>query len=112
MEKKILGERIRTAREKRGLSQVELAKLVKRDQRTISEVEGGKRKLAANDLPDFAMALEVPLLYFFEGEYDVTDLEFTLLKAFRGIPTEGEKLRAIALVNLLSQPLMLLEDSE
>ena len=43
----LFGARIRQAREMRGISQDELAALIHKDQRAISEYETGKRRLAA-----------------------------------------------------------------
>ena len=65
MDPKILGERIREARERAGISQEDLAVAVGKDQRAISEYENGKRKLSVTDLPMFARTLRVPLLYFY-----------------------------------------------
>jgi len=104
MDKKLLGQRIRAARENVGLSQVELAKLVHRDQRAISTIESGARKIAAHEIPTYAEALQVPIIYFYEGEYQAGDLEIMLLKAFHNIPTDEGKLQALQLVHLLSQP--------
>lgn len=104
MDKETLGERIRKAREQRGLSQIQLGKLVGKDQRAISEIESGDRKLAATELPAYATALEVSLLYFFEGAYEVTDLELSLVKIFRSIPSHEDRIRALQLVALLTQP--------
>jgi len=44
MDAKIIGRRIRTARERLGLSQEALATAIGRDQRTVSEYENGKRQ--------------------------------------------------------------------
>jgi transcriptional regulator with XRE-family HTH domain len=60
-----LGQRIRQAREARGLTQEQLAERIARDQRSVSEYESGKRRIYAHDLPNIARALNVPVMYFF-----------------------------------------------
>jgi transcriptional regulator with XRE-family HTH domain len=99
----ILGARIRQAREQRGLSQEELASLVSRDQRAISEYENGKRKVAAVDLPNFAAVLNVPLLYFFEGEVALYDLDHIILGEFRQLPSNEAKEAAIEMIRILAK---------
>lgn len=103
VDRRIFGERVRQARIKKGFSQEQLAALTNRDQRAVSEIEAGQRKLAVTDLPAFAVALEVPLLYFFEGEFSEGDLELAMLKEFRRIPSEDGKKTAIKIVHILSQ---------
>src|SRR5260221_13065229 len=91
MNSKFLGSRIRLARERLGLSQEELATAVGRDQRTISEYENGKRKLSAIDLPEFAKALKVSVLYFYEGVATRDDLDEALLMECKQLPTTEMK---------------------
>jgi transcriptional regulator with XRE-family HTH domain len=98
---KTLGGRIRDARERLALSQEDLAALVSKDQGAISEYESGKRRLSAHDLPAFAKALNVPLLYFFEGELRETDLDRLLLQEFSRLPTPEVKQAAIDIVRVL-----------
>lgn len=95
------GQRIRQARERRGMSQEELAALVSRDQRAISEYEHGKRKVAASDLPTFARVLNVPILYFFDGELTVNDLDRAVIEEFQRLPSAEVKRYAVELVRLL-----------
>lgn len=95
LDPKLLGERIRQAREKRGLSQEEFAALISRDQRAVSEYEHGKRRISVTDLPTIAQALEVPLLFFYEGDLTTTDLDYALLKEFQRLPSTKAKRFAI-----------------
>lgn len=88
MDLKLLGQRMRQARERLGLSQEEFANLVSKDQTAISEYENGKRKVFAADLPLFAQALNVSLLYFFEGETTASDVDRALLAEFHRLPEE------------------------
>lgn len=103
MEQTTLGHRIRDARIKAKLSQDELSQLVHKDQRGISEIESGDRKVWAIDLPAFARALNVSLLYFFEDELEADDLEKELLTAFRHIQNREGKITAIRLLEVLTQ---------
>jgi transcriptional regulator with XRE-family HTH domain len=97
-----LGLRIRQARERRGLSQEDFAIAVSKDQRAISEYENGKRKLAATDLPLFAMVLEVPVLYFFEPDTEADDLRAALLNYFQHLPTDEARQAAVDILRILS----------
>lgn len=90
MDSKELGQRIRAARERLGLSQEELAVLVSKDQTAISEYENGKRKFYASDLPLFARALKVSLFYLFgDSELSQFDFDEALLTEFHKLPQEA-----------------------
>ena len=102
MDAQILGIRIRQAREQRGLSQEDLADLTARDQRAISEYEHGKRKLAVTDLPIFAYVLEVPILYFFEGDLTVRDLDRAILEEFQQISSAEQKRYVLDIIRLFN----------
>lgn len=102
MDPKWLGLRIRQARERRGMSQDDLAAALSRDQRAISEYENGKRKLAATDLPAFATVLEVPVLYFFESDVSSDDSEAALLNYFHQLPSPEAKQAAVNILRILS----------
>ena len=100
-----LGERIKDARERVGLSQEQLAKAMRRDQRSISQYENGKRKVMITDLPLLAELLQVPIGYFFEGD-EVNDIpdkfETQLLIEFRRLGKDDDKSTLIELVRLFS----------
>ncbi|MBE7512720.1 MAG: helix-turn-helix transcriptional regulator [Anaerolineales bacterium] len=97
-----LGLRIRRARERIGMSQESFSEAVKRDQKAVSEYENGKRKLPATELPTFARVLGVPVSYFFEGDFQVDDLDQLLLQEFHTLPTQEDKQAAIQAVQLIS----------
>ena len=97
-----LGQRIRQARERIGMSQEELAVAVERDQKAVSEYENGKRKLPATEIPTYANALGIPISYFFEGVFEVDDLDQLILQEFRALPTTEDKQTAIQVVRLIS----------
>jgi transcriptional regulator with XRE-family HTH domain len=96
-----LGQRIRIARERQGLSQEDFAALLSRDQRAVSEYERGKRKIAVTDLPRFADILHVPLQYFYDETTTLDELEPLLLQEFRRLPTAQAKQAAIDLIRIL-----------
>ena len=103
MEPKELGQRIRQARERLGISQDDFAVLIERDQRAVSEYEHGKRRISVTDLPKFADALQVPLLYFFEGQLNPNDLDRELLEYFHQLPSIKSKQSAIQIVRILTE---------
>ena len=98
----LLGLRIREARERRGMSQEDLAAAVSKDQRAISEYEAGKRKLAVTDLPRFATVLDAPLMYFFEEDVSLQDLDAALLNHFHQLPTPEIRQAAIDILRIFS----------
>lgn len=102
MDSVLLGTRIRQARERRGLSQEELAARVAKDQRAVSDYENGKRRLSAVDLARFARALNVSILYFYEGEITIHDLEHALLREFQAISGDEARRALIDIARVFS----------
>lgn len=96
-----IGQNIRAARERKKLSQEELARRIGKDQTAISEYENGKRKLTVTDLPAFAAALDVTIGYFFHGEMEANELEQALLHEFNRIPDQ-HKQDALSVLRVLS----------
>jgi transcriptional regulator with XRE-family HTH domain len=103
---KNLGRKIKERREMLRMTQETLAELTKRDQRSISEYEAGKRRLSAVDLPTFAKALQVSILYFFESEVTEQDFNAALLEQFNSLPTSQAKETAVELLRLYSKSLI------
>jgi len=95
---KLLGARIREARERLGISQDQLAEMVSKDQAAISAYELGKRRIAAVDLPIFAKVLNISILDFYEGEISPNDLDRAILTEFRKLPTVESKRSIIEIV--------------
>lgn len=54
-----IGGRLRKAREAAGLSQAQVAELIGLHRPTISEIEAGRRRVAAEELAEFADIYEV-----------------------------------------------------
>jgi transcriptional regulator with XRE-family HTH domain len=96
----VLGERIRAARERVGLSQSDLAEAMQRDQRTISQYENGKRKILITDVPLLARILKVPMIYFFERDSSLDDFDSQILLEFRRLEHDDDKTAAIDLVRV------------
>ena len=63
-----MGKRVRAARKEAGLLQGELAKMVRRRQATISDIEHGKKEMGLSTLVLIAAALEMPITYFFPAD--------------------------------------------
>jgi transcriptional regulator with XRE-family HTH domain len=105
LDAKTLGNLIRQARERQGLSQEDFAVLISRDQRAVSEYENGKRRIAVTDLPTFAEALGVPVIYFYGGTIDVDELDHALLTEFHRLSTHEAKLSAIKILQEFSSAL-------
>ncbi len=69
MNLKLIGSRIREARERLGLSQEDLANLIGKSQNAVSDYEHGRRAIRISELPELARALKLPIAYFFGDEY-------------------------------------------
>jgi Zn-dependent peptidase ImmA (M78 family)/transcriptional regulator with XRE-family HTH domain len=63
---KSLGERIRAARKRAGLSQDDLAREIGLDRSAVNRLEAGARKVTALELSDIATAVDVRMSTFFE----------------------------------------------
>jgi transcriptional regulator with XRE-family HTH domain len=60
-------QRLRQARMESGLSQVKVAAALKADQKYVSRVETGERRLDPIELQELAELYEQPLNYFLDG---------------------------------------------
>ncbi len=67
--------------------------------------EIGKRRVYATEVPEFAKALEVPLLYFYEDELQLDDIDHALLMEANHLATVEAKQSALELVRVLVQAL-------
>ena len=70
-----VGERLRTAREQAGLSQGQVARMLSMHRPTISEIEAGRRRVAAEELATFARIYEVSVAWLSGIEADDDDLD-------------------------------------
>ena len=62
---RFIRERIRLAREARGMSQDDLARFLQKTRVTVSDIERGRVRVGTYDLARIAAALEKPVAYFF-----------------------------------------------
>lgn len=79
--------RIAQIRRSRGLSQADLAHMVKVEQPTISRIERGSTGVTLKVLVEIASALKVEVSDLFS---DRSELEQTLLEAFRGLSPDRQ----------------------
>ena len=100
-----IGHRIRKARERVGMSQEDFAHAVNKDQRAISEYENGKRKVSASELSIFASVLIVPVSYFYEGAFEIDELDQILLQEFHKLPTNEAKEAVLQVLRIFSNTL-------
>lgn len=79
--REVIGERLRSARIMAGLSQGQAAKLLDLHRPTISEIEAGHRRVAAEELPKFAELYGVSVAWVTgtRDEADLTDPQLALV---------------------------------
>jgi transcriptional regulator with XRE-family HTH domain len=63
-----VGNRLRLARQQAGLSQGQVARMMNMHRPTISEIEAGRRRVAAEELADFARIYEVSVAWLTGSE--------------------------------------------
>ena len=63
-----IAQRLRLAREQAGLSQGQVAKMLNMHRPTISEIEAGRRRVAAEELADFSRIYEVSVAWLTGSE--------------------------------------------
>ena len=68
-----IAERLRAAREQSGLSQGQAAALLKMQRPTISEIEAGRRRVAADELAGFARIYGVSISWLAAEKSEVPD---------------------------------------
>jgi transcriptional regulator with XRE-family HTH domain len=105
-----MGERIKEAREERGISQTELAKAIFKRRPSISEMENGRMYPDIQSLLLMSRYLKKPLSYFipsfirvFKEEDVLTSEEEELLLYFRRIRQSDQKRLAIKQLRVLSE---------
>ncbi|MBX9571791.1 MAG: helix-turn-helix domain-containing protein [Candidatus Obscuribacterales bacterium] len=78
--RELIATRIKEARKMAGLSQGQVASLMKMQRPSISEIEAGNRKVSAEELAQFASLFAVSASWLMgEGE-DIVDLKNTQLQ--------------------------------
>lgn len=97
-----IGQRIRKARERVGMSQEDFAHAVNKDQRAISEYENGKRKVSASELSVFASVLSVPISYFYEGDFQIDELDQLMLQEFHKLPSDNAREAILQVIRIFA----------
>lgn len=101
-----IGDRLRKARERKGISQLEVSNRININNKTLSRYEKGNSEPDFNTLKSLADLYEVSISYFFnevqEEEYDLKEL-LKDKKVTWGEEdlSEEEKQRAIEIINIL-----------
>jgi transcriptional regulator with XRE-family HTH domain len=100
-----IGQRIRQARDRVGMSQNDFATAVDKDQTAISEYETGKRKVPAVELSTFARVLGVPVSYFYDGDFQADAVDQMILKEIQALPTVEAREAALQFIRIFSDAL-------
>ncbi|KQB84814.1 helix-turn-helix domain-containing protein [Corynebacterium lowii] len=87
-----LGERVKGARERAGLTQEELARRVRVERTAINKMERGTRKVSAVELSEIAHALGVKMTAFFEEPTPAV----VAYRSAHGLAVEGTRLTGMA----------------
>jgi transcriptional regulator with XRE-family HTH domain len=103
-----IAARLRTAREAAGLSQGQVAKLLKLHRPTISEIEAGRRRVAGEELAQFATLYGVSVLWLTTASGESDAAEDRILLAAR----ELSKMKDQDLDRLMSLLVMLRKPKE
>lgn len=92
-----LGKQIKKYRQKRGLSQEELAEKLEISQQTLSKIECGKNFLTAETLEKLQNVLGVSISEFFKFDENITAQELlnSIEKGLQLIKTNPEKLACV-----------------
>lgn len=72
-----VGGRLRQRREHLGITQPELARLIRMPVTDLRDVEAGRRELPAPDLYKLATLMEVPVAWFYEGMTSRPDVTYS-----------------------------------
>jgi transcriptional regulator with XRE-family HTH domain len=78
-----VAERLRLAREQAGLSQGQVARMLKMHRPTISEIEAGRRRIVAEELAEFSRIYEVSVAWLTGSESGNDNLDDRVMLAAR-----------------------------
>ena len=101
-----IAARLRTAREAAGLSQGQVAKLLKLHRPTISEIEAGRRRVAGEELAQFATlyGVSVQWLTTASGESDAAEDRILLAARELSKMKDQDLDRLMSLLVMLRKP--------
>jgi transcriptional regulator with XRE-family HTH domain len=89
---KLVGQRVRAAREMRGMRQERLAELLDLSFQQIQKYEAGKNRISASRLHVIAAILSVPIEFFYKGVgEDPESGEIRLLRAVLAVPSDRRR---------------------
>jgi transcriptional regulator with XRE-family HTH domain len=80
-----VAERLRLAREQAGLSQGQVAKMLKMHRPTISEIEAGRRRVVVEELAQFSRIYEVDVAWLTGAEEVDDGIDDRVKLAARGL---------------------------
>ncbi|HEY2414281.1 MAG TPA: helix-turn-helix transcriptional regulator [Pirellulaceae bacterium] len=80
-ERETIAARLKEARERAGLSQGQVAKRLNLHRPTVSEIEAGRRRIAAEELDEFAALYRVSVEWLVRGSDTDANAEEVLLAA-------------------------------
>lgn len=98
MDLKFVAQRIRTAREERGISQKKLGMILGLSDKAISAYEAGRTYPPLDTLFKLAKELSKPVAYFIEGDKEkatTLDSVSKINEKLAGITVEVEKLKTL-----------------
>lgn len=95
------------------MSQEDLAEILELSYQQVQRYENGRNKIGVDRLQEIAIALAVPLAYFFEKDFDQplpipvasytpTDEEITLLKHFKQIERKPDRQAVVQIARRLA----------
>jgi transcriptional regulator with XRE-family HTH domain len=114
----LVGKRVRARRTELGMSQTQLAEILKITFQQVQKYERGVNRVTCSRLSEIAAALNVPITFFFSEpamraakRQPIYDLEIgeiadgrRLLTAFQRLPNRAFKLHVIELLERIVEP--------
>jgi transcriptional regulator with XRE-family HTH domain len=114
----LVGKRVRARRTELGMSQTQLAEILKITFQQVQKYERGVNRVTCSRLSEIATALNVPITFFFSEpamraakRQPIYDLEIgeiadgrRLLTAFQRLPNRAFKLHVIELLERIVEP--------
>lgn len=107
-----VGQRIRMRRQQMRVSQMKLAEAIGVTFQQVQKYEKGSNRVSASKLYDIALALQVPVSFFFDEPVSAEQREFItlsampdgldLLRAFAGVRDEHTRHQIIGICNTVA----------
>jgi len=100
-EKNVVCARLRQAREYAGLSQGQAAKLLDLHRPTITEIEAGRRRVTAEELPKFAEIYDVEVTWLLGEDSNINNKDTATIELAARELSKLKKEDRKAVINLL-----------